>query len=107
MGRKCQTFGQVSFEVADTVTADFRVGKWIVQPRRANIQCGDETVHLSPRAMAVLVYLASAGGAVVSRNDVLDAVWPRMAVTQDALSQSIVELRKAFRDDSKDPCVFH
>ena len=51
--------------------------------------------------MAVLVCLADAGGRVVSRNQLLDAVWPSMNVTQDALSQCIVELRKAFRDDAK------
>jgi tetratricopeptide (TPR) repeat protein len=54
--------------------------------------------------MAVLVYLADAGG-VVPRNELLDAVWPRMAVTQDALSQCIVELRKAFGENSKEPRV--
>ena len=59
------------------------------------------SVHVTPRSMAVLVYLAAAGGRVVSRNEILDAVWPRMAVTQDALSQCIVELRKAFHDDAK------
>jgi tetratricopeptide (TPR) repeat protein len=51
--------------------------------------------------MAVLVYLATRRGAVVGRNELLDAVWPRMAVTHDALSQCIVELRRAFGDDSK------
>jgi DNA-binding winged helix-turn-helix (wHTH) protein/tetratricopeptide (TPR) repeat protein len=55
--------------------------------------------------MAVLVRLAAAKGAVVSRNELLDAVWPRMAVTQDALSQCIVELRRAFGDDAKRPSV--
>jgi DNA-binding winged helix-turn-helix (wHTH) protein len=54
--------------------------------------------------MAVLVYRADAGG-VVPRNELLDAVWPRMAFTQDALSQCIVELRKAFRESSKEPRV--
>lgn len=93
------------FGADGTVTADFRVGKWIVRPRRAMIQRGDETAHLSPRAMAVLVHLAEANGAVVSRNELLDTVWPRMAVTQDAVSQCIVELRKAFGDDSKNPRV--
>jgi cytochrome c-type biogenesis protein CcmH/NrfG len=52
--------------------------------------------------MAVLVYLAGAGGAVVSRNEILDAVWPRLAVTPDALSRCLVELRKAFDDDSNE-----
>jgi DNA-binding winged helix-turn-helix (wHTH) protein len=36
--------------------------------------------------MAVLVHLAEANGEVVSRSNLLDAVWPRMAVTPDALS---------------------
>jgi DNA-binding winged helix-turn-helix (wHTH) protein/Flp pilus assembly protein TadD len=84
---------------------DFWIGDWLVRPSLAKIQRREETVHLSPRAMAVLVYLADAGGGVVSRNELLDAVWPRMAVTQDALSQCIVELRKAFGESSKQPRV--
>lgn len=82
---------------------DFRVGDSVVQPRLARIQHGGKTVHVTPRAMAVLVHLAEANGAVVSRNDLLDAVWPRMAVTPDTLSQCLVELRRAFGDDSKNP----
>lgn len=55
--------------------------------------------------MSVLLYLAKAGGTVVSRNELLDAVWPGMAVTPDALSQCLVELRKAFGDSPKRPGV--
>ncbi len=44
-------------------------------------------------------------GEVRSRNEILDAVWPGMSVTPDALSQCVVELRKAFRDDPKHPAV--
>ena len=83
---------------------DFWIRDWLVRPSLAKIQRREETVHLSPRAMAVLVHLADAGG-VVPRNELLDAVWPRMAVTQDALSQCIVELRKAFGESSKEPRV--
>ncbi len=85
--------------------SDFRVGEWTVRPSLARVERGQTTVHLTPRAMAVLVRLAAAKGAVVSRNELLDAVWPRMAVTQDALSQCIVELRRAFGDDAKRPTV--
>lgn len=55
--------------------------------------------------MAVLVHLADAGNAVVSRNDILDAVWPGMAVTPDALSQCLVELRKVFGDTAKQSLI--
>jgi len=85
--------------------SEFRVGEWTVRPRLARIERAQHTVHLTPRAMAVLLHLAAAKGAVVSRNELLDSVWPRMAVTQDALSQCIVELRRAFGDDAKRPSV--
>jgi Tol biopolymer transport system component/DNA-binding winged helix-turn-helix (wHTH) protein len=85
--------------------SDFRLGEWLVRPSLATIERGAEAVHVTPRSMAVLVYLADARGEVVSRNDLLDAVWPGMSVTPDALSQCVVELRKAFRDDSKQPAV--
>ncbi len=84
---------------------DFRLGDWLVRPSRAAIVRGAEAVHVTPRSMAVLIYLADAGGEVVSRNEILDAVWPGMSVTPDALSQCVVELRKAFRDDPKHPAV--
>jgi Tol biopolymer transport system component/DNA-binding winged helix-turn-helix (wHTH) protein len=84
---------------------DFRLGDWLVRPSRATIERGAEGVHVTPRSMAVLIYLADARGEVVSRNELLDAVWPGMSVTPDALSQCVVELRKAFRDDPKHPAV--
>jgi Tol biopolymer transport system component/DNA-binding winged helix-turn-helix (wHTH) protein len=84
---------------------DFRLGDWLVRPTLAAIEHGAEAVHVTPRSMAVLIYLADARGEVVSRNELLDAVWPGMSVTPDALSQCVVELRKAFRDDPKHPAV--
>ena len=88
-----------------TSRADFRLGDWLIRPSLATIERGAEAVHVTPKAMDVLVYLADAGGEVVSRNQLLDAVWPGMSVTPDALSQCVVELRKAFRDDPKTPAV--
>jgi DNA-binding winged helix-turn-helix (wHTH) protein/Tol biopolymer transport system component len=84
---------------------DFRLGDWLVRPSLAAIESDAEAVHVTPRAMAVLVHLADARGEVVSRNELLDAVWPGMSVTPDALSQCVVELRKAFHDDPKHPAV--
>jgi tetratricopeptide (TPR) repeat protein len=55
--------------------------------------------------MAVLQVLARAKGAVVSRNEILETVWPRAAVTDDVLTHCIVELRKAFDDSAQDPKV--
>jgi TolB-like protein/DNA-binding winged helix-turn-helix (wHTH) protein len=82
---------------------DFRVGNWVVRPQRLCIHLPGKTVHITPKAMAVLECLAGAGGDVVSRNELLDTVWPGAAVTDDVLTHCIVELRKAFDDSAHDP----
>ena len=83
--------------------ADFKVGDWIIRPERLRMRLPGRTVQITPKAMAVLVCLADAKGHVVARNDILDKVWPGAAVTDDVLTQCIVELRKAFGDSAHDP----
>lgn len=82
--------------------ADFRLEDWIVRPRLDCIERGDETVHIHPKPMAVLECLAAAGGEVVTRDELFERVWPDVIVTDDTLTQSIVELRKAFGDSPRD-----
>ncbi len=81
--------------------ADFRLGDWIIRPRHDCIERGDETVHIHPKPMAVLECLAAAGDEVVTRDELFDTVWPGVIVTDDALTQCIVELRKAFGDSPR------
>ena len=85
------------------MAGDFSVGEWIVRPERLRMRLAGKTVHVTPKSMAVLVCLADAKGHVVARNDILDKVWPGAAVTDDVLTQCIVELRKAFDDSAHDP----
>ena len=82
---------------APIVQTDFNLGDWIIRPQRCRIERGNEAIHLKPKSMAVLEYLANAGGSVVSRNELFDTVWSKALVSDDALTQCIVELRKAFQ----------
>jgi TolB-like protein/tetratricopeptide (TPR) repeat protein len=92
-------------ERANAADAELRIGDWLIEPTLARVSRAGDVQRITPRAMAVLLHLAKAGGTVVSRNDLLDAVWPGMAVTPDALSQCLVELRKVFGDNPKRPGV--
>lgn len=80
--------------------SDFHVGNWIVRPKRDCIECGGRVVHLAPKAMSVLCCLARSNGEVVSRQKIFDVVWPNCDVSDDALTQRIVEIRKAFDDSA-------
>ncbi|HUL72618.1 MAG TPA: winged helix-turn-helix domain-containing protein [Vicinamibacterales bacterium] len=63
---------------------------------------GDE-VRLTPKAADVLKVLVSHAGTPVSKADLFAAVWPDVAVTDDALTTCIQELRRVLGDDAKHP----
>ena len=84
---------------------DFVLGDWNVSPKLNRVWRGDKRGSIKHKSMAVLVFLADAAGEVVTRDEIMDAVWPGMAVTDDVLTQSIVEIRKALDDDAKHPTV--
>lgn len=74
-------------------------------PRRECIRRGSGQTHIHPKPMAVLERLAEARGEVVTREELFGSVWPGAEVSDDALTQCIVELRKAFGDCARDPRV--
>jgi TolB-like protein/DNA-binding winged helix-turn-helix (wHTH) protein/Tfp pilus assembly protein PilF len=80
-----------------------RIGEWSVEPALDALRRGGETVRLEPKAMEVLVFLASRPGQVVSREELLSAVWPGVVVADEALSQVVTKLRKALGDDARAP----
>lgn len=82
--------------------AQFRLGEWTVAPRLNNLSCNGKTVHLEPKVMQVLTCLAESGD-VVSKETLMRTVWADTFVTDDVLTRSISELRKAFADDSRHP----
>ena len=62
-----------------------------------------EEVRLTPKAVDVLKILVSRAGAPVSKGDLFASVWPDVAVTDDALTTCIQELRRVLGDDAKRP----
>lgn len=58
-----------------------------------------QRVELRPKSSEVLKYLLDHPERVVSKSELLDAVWPGCAVTDDSLVQCIVEIRRAIRGD--------
>ena len=58
---------------------------------------------MRPKTWAVLLYLVERPGALVTKEELLDAVWRDVAVTPDTLTKSIGELRVALGDELKRP----
>ncbi len=64
---------------------------------------GDEPIALRPKTFATLCALAARPGELVTKDDLLDAVWPGVAVTDDMPRFSVRELRRALGDDPASP----
>lgn len=78
-------------------------GPFQLDRRAGRLLRGSEAIALRPKTWAVLVYLADHRGALISRDELMDAVWPDVAVTPDTLTKSIGELRQALGDDPRSP----
>ena len=62
-----------------------------------------EIVQLSPKIIDLLLYLVARPAALVSKDDLFKALWPDVAVTDNALTQAVSELRQALGDDPSKP----
>src|SRR5215213_1490809 len=66
--------------------------------RRQLLLRGTEPIRLRPRTYDVLAYLVAHAGRLVSKQEVMDAVWGGIAVTDDSLVQCLMEIRRVLGD---------
>lgn len=82
---------------------DFYINEWHVHPRANRLSRKGNTIHVEPKVMQVLVFLAERAGDVVTRDELMGAVWEETIIHEDVLSRSISELRKIFGDQPRNP----
>jgi DNA-binding winged helix-turn-helix (wHTH) protein len=85
------------------VKGKFFVADWTVEPELNMISDGNRTIHLEPKVMRVLVQLATSPGQVLSKERLIETVWPDTFVSDDALTRCISVLRREMRDDPHSP----
>jgi pimeloyl-ACP methyl ester carboxylesterase/DNA-binding winged helix-turn-helix (wHTH) protein len=85
-------------EQAGLTFAEFRL-----DPDRGELLRGTASVALTPKAFALLEYLAARAGRLVPKQELLDAVWPNVFVGEAVLKGTIRDLRRALGDDSHAP----
>jgi TolB-like protein len=56
---------------------------------------------LRPKSFAFLRHLVENGGRLVNRDEIMQAVWPGIFVTDDSISQCIREIRRALNDEAQ------
>jgi adenylate cyclase len=80
-------------------TRSVRFGRFVLDPERGCVLLDGVEVPLRPKTFAVLQYLVAHPGRLISKDELMAAVWQNSVVTDDALVQSVGELRRALGDE--------
>ena len=76
----------------------------ILNGRKIDLQCGSVrddagySTTLRPQTVEVLKVLAAKPGKIVSKDELMQAVWKDITVSDDSLVQCVIEIRKALGD---------
>ncbi|HSL19503.1 MAG TPA: winged helix-turn-helix domain-containing protein [Methylomirabilota bacterium] len=91
--------GGTVFEVG----AAFRLGDRLVEPRLNRLTRDGEPIQIEIKAMDVLLCLVRRAGEVVTRQEIVDAVWATEFISDNTLTHAVAELRNALGDDARAP----
>jgi DNA-binding winged helix-turn-helix (wHTH) protein len=80
-----------------TGTAEQRLafGRYVLNLRRSSLQLDGREIALKPKTFGVLCYLVQHPRRLISKEELLAAIWPDLVVSDDALMQPIDESRSA------------
>ncbi|HWU55274.1 MAG TPA: winged helix-turn-helix domain-containing protein [Rhizomicrobium sp.] len=85
---------------------EYRIGRFTLEPFRQLMESG-QPVPVKPKALAILSVLAEAKGTLVTKDDLMKAVWPNVTVEENAIQAHVAALRKVFGHEAELLCTVH
>jgi len=76
----------------------YEFGEFTLDVARGCVLRAGEEIKLRPKVFETLKYLVEHAGRLISKQDLMQAVWPDAFVTDDSLVQCTLELRRALDD---------
>ena len=81
----------------------FRFAGVEVREREFSLTKAGEVLPVEPKAFRVLLILLRNPGKLISKEELLNAVWGDAAVTENSLARSIALLRRLLGDETRSP----
>jgi TolB-like protein/DNA-binding winged helix-turn-helix (wHTH) protein/tetratricopeptide (TPR) repeat protein len=83
--------------------AAYQFGQFILDTRDRRLIREGHEIYLRPKTYDTLLFLLERHGHLVTKNELLDAVWADVEVTENALTRCIKEVRAALGDEVQSP----
>jgi DNA-binding winged helix-turn-helix (wHTH) protein len=80
----------------------YQFGQFVLDPAKRALTRADASVVLTPKAFDVLLYLVQNPNRLVTKDELLQAIWGDTFVEDGSLTQYISHVRKALGDSSGD-----
>ena len=64
---------------------------------------GEQLLPLPPKPLAVLAYLVARAGQVVTKDELLEAVWPETVVSEGVLKTCLAQIRRVLSETAQVP----
>jgi adenylate cyclase len=90
----------LAFEII-VVRSLYTFGRWTLDCARGALASEGHNVTLRPKSFEVLHFLVENAGRLVSREELLNSLWPGITVTEESLTQCVSEVRNALGDASQ------
>lgn len=78
----------------------YSFGDFTLDVDRGALLSAGADVKIRPKSFEVLFYLVERQGRLVTKNELLDSVWSPAVVTEDAVTQCLIDIRKVMGDGS-------
>jgi DNA-binding winged helix-turn-helix (wHTH) protein len=84
-------------------TGRYRFGPFALEPDLRRLLRDSVEIALPPKAFDILVLLVRGRDRVLTKQNLMDVVWPGASVLENTLAQRIREIRKALGDEAREP----
>jgi DNA-binding winged helix-turn-helix (wHTH) protein/tetratricopeptide (TPR) repeat protein len=81
----------------------YRFGPFTLDVTSYRVMRGDTSLPLPPKVIDLIHLFVQRPAALVTKDEILAALWPGIAVTDNAITQVVSELRQALGDHSSEP----
>ena len=86
----------------EPILPTYQFGEFKLDVARGCVLKAGAEVKLRPKVYEALKFLIENPGRLISKKELIEAVWPDSFVTDDSLVQCMVELRRALDDHTQD-----
>jgi TolB-like protein len=87
------------------IAVQYRFGKYVLDLAALELRCDGVLCHIEPQAFHILQFLVRHRDHVVTKDELIEAVWDGRVISDSALNTRINAVRRAVGDDGKSQAV--